>query len=122
MNELNNQSEFYEQNRKLGENETKICELIRKDKIEEFISYATLRNFDLSKGIYTPQNSKSHEIKPRLFGTLRLGFNTKDVSIFESNEFLFNKNPKFIKYTAFFGSIMIFKYLYLQHFQLFSQI
>ena len=33
-------------------------------------------------------------------------------SIYETNSFLFNKNPTLIEYSAFYGSIQIFKYLH----------
>ena len=36
-------------------------------------------------------------------------------SIFETNQFLFNKTPTLIEYAAFFGSIQIFNYLLLNH-------
>ncbi|KAK8885116.1 hypothetical protein M9Y10_044245 [Tritrichomonas musculus] len=75
----------FEKNRQTGENESIICELIRNDSVEEFISYVTKVNFDLN-----------YSIKP---------------SIFETNSFLIGKNPKLIEYSAFYGSIQILQFL-----------
>lgn len=80
------QSDF-EDKRKLGENDNYICELIRKDLIDEFISYVSQNDFPIQSRI--------------------------QMSIFETNSFLLkNKNPSLIEYSAFFGSVQIFKYLY----------
>ncbi|KAK8876040.1 hypothetical protein M9Y10_006224 [Tritrichomonas musculus] len=71
--------------RKIGENESYICELIRNDSSEEFISYMNQSNTSLSI-----------TIKP---------------SIFETNSFLNKNHPTLIEYAAFFGSLQIFHYL-----------
>ena len=87
---------FYDK-RKEGENDNKICELIRKDLITEFVAHVTRNSVSL--------NAK---IQP---------------SIYETNSFLL-KNPKktnqkdegfsLIEYAVFFGSIQIFNYLRLE--------
>ncbi|KAK8871663.1 hypothetical protein M9Y10_007401 [Tritrichomonas musculus] len=75
----------FDQKRKIGENDSHISELIRNDQVGEFISYVNIRNLPLI-----------NKIKP---------------SMFETNPFLINKEPTFIEYAAFFGSIQIFQYL-----------
>ena len=80
---------FYEL-RKIGENDDKICEIIRTDSIDQFITYINKNNIPLDA-----------EIIP---------------SIFETNSFLAKKQVekdqmKLIEYAAFFGSISIFNYL-----------
>ena len=76
----------FEKNRKNGENENYICKLIRKDSVEEFISYVNRTNLSLNSIIQT--------------------------SIFETNSFLIkSKKASLIEYAAFFGSIQIFQYL-----------
>ena len=79
--------ELFEKKCKIGENDSPICEIIRNDEIDEFITYVTKTDSPLS----------SH-INP---------------SIFETNEFLFDKTPTLIEYAAFFGSIQIFRFLLL---------
>lgn len=79
--------EDFEENRKNGENEDELCQIIRKDQIEEFITYVNQKDYDLKHLI--PQ------------------------SIYETNLlFLFNKSTTLINYSAFFGAIQIFRYLY----------
>ena len=75
----------FDQKRKIGENDSYICSLIRQDSIEEFVSYVNRTNYSISS-----------EIKH---------------SIFETNLFLIESNPTLIEYAAFFGSIQIFQYL-----------
>ncbi|KAK8854373.1 hypothetical protein M9Y10_016935 [Tritrichomonas musculus] len=89
-NELLNKSENifdnYDLKRQEGENDSHICSMIRNDSVKEFVSYLTRINYSLSSQI-TP-------------------------SIFETNSFLIErKNTALIEYSAFFGSIKIFKYL-----------
>ena len=79
--------ENFEENRKIGENEDYICKLIREDLIEEFIIY-------VNKTTYSLKNS----IKP---------------SIYETNLLLIQNKTSLIEYAAFFGSIQIFKYLFM---------
>ena len=83
--------------RKEGENDSQICELIRKDMITEFIVYVTRNGVSL--------NAK---IRP---------------SIYETNSFLLKKHEKsnqkadefsLIEYAVFFGSIQIFNHLRLE--------
>ncbi|KAK8872106.1 hypothetical protein M9Y10_007865 [Tritrichomonas musculus] len=77
----------FEEKRKIGENDSYICQLIRDDSIEEFIAYTTRTCLSLS-------NSKIPE------------------SIYETNSFLVNnKETTLIEYAAFYGSIQIFQYL-----------
>ena len=77
--------EFYKQ-RKEGEDEEYIMELIRKDSIDDFIVYVNKTQFPLDSEIY--------------------------LSIHDTNNYLLkNYSLTLIKYAAFFGSIQIFKYL-----------
>ena len=73
--------------RKIGQNENHICKLIREDLISEFITYVNQNNYPLNSQI------------PK--------------SIYETNSLLTKIKPTLIEYAAFFGSIQIFKYLYL---------
>ena len=94
---------FY-QNRKNGENEEYICELIRTDSIKEFIIYVNKNSIKLNSKI--------------------------SLSIFETNEFFlknflnrYNYNmPSLIEYATFYGSIQIFKYLQLNRVELTSSL
>ena len=79
--------ENYEEKRKKGENDSHICELIRDDMIDEFISFVNQNNFDLNSMI--------------------------EDSIFETNSLLMKYQSALIEYSAFFGSTQIFKYLYM---------
>lgn len=76
---------IYEEKRKQGENDDIIATMIRTDSVQESIVYVNKKNIKL----------KSH-IK---------------CSNFETNEFLIGKEPSFIKYATFCGSIQIFQYL-----------
>lgn len=84
--------EFFNEKRKSGENEDFICKLIRNDSVEDFVYNINKANISLSS-----------EIRP---------------SIFETNPFLLEKMPTIIEYSAFYGSIKIFKYLYLNKVEL----
>ena len=75
----------FDEKRSKGENDSYVCQLIRQDLVEEFVSYVTRTNLSLSKKIAR--------------------------SIFETNSFLIDKEPTLIEYAAFFGSIQIFHYL-----------
>lgn len=81
---------FYE-NRKIGENETQICKIIRNDLIEDFIIYVSQNNYSLES-----------EICP---------------SIYETNSLLIKKQNDsddkltLMEYAAFYGSCKIFKHL-----------
>ena len=76
--------ENYEKKRQEGDNDSYICQLIRNDSIEEFISYCN-------------KTSISHlSLIPH--------------SIFETHPFLIEKVPNLIEYAVFFGSIQIIKY------------
>lgn len=76
----------FEKWRRIGENETTICQLIREDSIKDFIIHINATNFPLTK-----------LIKP---------------SFFETNAFLQDRFTTLIEYSAFYGSCQIFKYLY----------
>ena len=69
-----------------GENELDYCKIIRNDSIGDFITYVKRSGMSLKTKIKT--------------------------SIYETNPYLLSKNPSLIEYTAFFGSIQIFRYLY----------
>lgn len=71
--------------RKIGENGNILCEIIREDRINDFISYVEECKLSLSETIIP--------------------------SIFETNSFLLKNIPSLIEYSAFFGSIHIFQYL-----------
>lgn len=75
----------FEENRQIGENDSYICQLIRQDDVQEFISYITRKNI-----------STSQKVPP---------------SLFETNPFLINNQPTLIEYAAFHGSIQIFQFL-----------
>ena len=77
--------QYFEINRKTGNNSSLICELIQKDSIDEFVVYINRNN--LSTSALIPE------------------------SIFETNLFLLKKHPTLIEYSAFFGSIQIFNNL-----------
>ena len=78
--------ESFEKWRRIGENETTICQLIREDSIKDFIIHINATNFPLTE-----------LIKP---------------SFFETNSFLQDRFTTLIEYSAFYGSCQIFKYLY----------
>ena len=84
---IKNNSTDFQNKRIIGENDSYICQLIRNDSIDEFISYVNQNCIFLSMTI--------------------------EESIFETNLFLLKNNPTLIEYAAFFGSIQIFKYLFL---------
>lgn len=76
----------FEEKRSIGENENFLCELIRSDKLKEFVNYVTKN--DISLNGYIPE------------------------SIFETNPLLFRRiKVKIIEYASFFGSFEIIKYL-----------
>ena len=77
--------QIFDEKRKIGENDSYICSLIRDDIIIDFIVYITQTNYPLKNSV--PQ------------------------SIFETNTFLNKKNVSLIEYAAFFGSIQIFRFL-----------
>ena len=77
----------FEEKQKIGENDDILSEIIRKDSIEEFITYVNQNDYFLGS-----------QIKE---------------SIFETNYFLIeHKQTTLIEYAAFFGSTQIFRYLY----------
>lgn len=80
--------EEFERLRLIGENENYMCQLIRSDSVEEFISYVNKNNYPIRTGY----------IKPTLF---------------ETNPFLLKNQPRLIEYAAFYGSIQIFKFLFM---------
>ena len=92
-----NSLDNFEENRRIGENDSYICDLIRHDKIQEFIMYV---------------NKKKVPYK-----TFRV-----ERSIFETNSFLLTKESTLIEYAAFFGSIQIFQFLLLNEAELTSSL
>ena len=86
---IKHDDEYYDQKRIEGENDDYICSLIRNDSIDEFVSFINRNRISISSRILT--------------------------SIYETNEFLIDKNPTLIEYAAFFGSIQIFNYLLLSN-------
>ena len=94
INQTNNISfDDFQKFRKIGENESYICQLIQKDSCIEFISFVNKKNIPIS----------TFSIKP---------------SIFETNSFLMKNEPTLIEYSAFYGSIQIFRYLFFQKVEL----
>ena len=80
----------FEIKRQIGENDSYICQLIRNDSIEEFVSYKNRTNMNISS-IINP-------------------------SYYETNSFLLKKETiSLIEYSAFFGSIQIFQYIALNN-------
>ena len=87
-----NKYKTFLQKRQKGENDSYICELIRNDSVQEFISYINNKNIPFTSTI---PNS--------LFET---------ISIFLKNP------PTLIEYAAFYGSIQIFNFLRLNNVEL----
>lgn len=96
VEEINkNLSEDFYKLRKIGENESYICELIRDDNCEDFIALVNRKNITLKSRI--------------------------ELSFCETNSFLIKKQNEsnksenyrttLIEYAAFFGSIQIIRYL-----------
>lgn len=77
---------IFDEKRRIGENDSYVCELIRNDSIEEFVSYVHQNNISV----------KNARIKD---------------SLFETNTFFIKKNPTFFEYATFFNSIQIFQYI-----------
>lgn len=80
--------EEYNEKRKIGENDSYLCKIIREDSIEDFIIYVN-KNDQFSLNSYIEK------------------------SVFETHSILNGQAVKLIDYAAFFGSVQIFKYLYL---------
>ncbi len=80
------EKDFYKK-REIGENDEYVCKLIREDLISEFISYVNKEVFPLKSTI--------------------------NPSFYETNSMLVKSKPSLIEYAAFYGSIQIFKYLFL---------
>ena len=86
LKEYNEYNDDFDMKRKIGENDDYICQLIRQDNIDEFISYIAKNDISI--------NSKIKN------------------SIFETNRYFLKQNYiSLIKYSTFFGSIQITKYL-----------
>ena len=90
--EIDSDLNEFNEKRKIGENDSHICNLIRNDSIEDFISLVNRSNISISS--------------------------TLKSSIFETNPFLLNGVQTLIGYTIFFGSIQIFNYLRMNDVQL----
>ena len=89
-------NELEENQRQIGENESEICSIIRKDSLDEFISFVKKNKINLKKEI--------------------------EISCYESHPFLIAETPSLIEYAAFFGSVQIFNYLYQNNVNLKSSI
>lgn len=76
---------LFEEKRKKGENDNYLYQIIREDLIEDFISHVTMTNLKLDSYIKS--------------------------SIFETNNLLLKNIPTLIQYSAFYGSIQIFRFL-----------
>ena len=90
--ENNQKDPNFDENRKTGENESKLYSIIRNDLISDFITYVTRNEISLKT--------------------------TVSCSIYETNSFLLFEEPTLIEYAAFFGSIQIFNYLFKNEVQL----
>lgn len=77
--------DIFNQKRKIGENDSYICKIIRQDSIDDFISHVNRSNIPLNMKIKR--------------------------STFETNSYLIMNDPTLIEYAAFHGSIQIFQYL-----------
>ena len=75
----------FDEKRRIGENDHFICELIRKDEVNEFKAYLNASQYSI--------NSKIEE------------------SAYETNTYLLNHTTSLIEYAAFCGSYDIFSYL-----------
>lgn len=78
-------SQSFENKRRIGENDSNVCHYIRKNNADEFSAYVKKVNLSYSMQTHS--------------------------SIFETNSFLFKRNPTLIEYAAFVGSTNIFKFL-----------
>ncbi|KAK8836221.1 hypothetical protein M9Y10_039853 [Tritrichomonas musculus] len=76
----------FDENRKKGENQSPLACFIRNDSISDFITYIKRNEISLKATIET--------------------------SIYETNQFLIDSTPTLIEYSAFFGSIQVFTYLF----------
>lgn len=92
FNDDEKDEEQFKQKRKIGENDSYLCQVIRNDAVEDFISYINRSNISV--------NTKINE------------------SIYETNSFLIDKKPTLIEYASFFGSIQIFQYLMMNNAEL----
>ena len=88
LDRIKKEDEKFTETIELFENikDSEICRIIREDSIEEFITFVNSKQISLSMAVQP--------------------------SIFETNPFLIKRKPLLIEYSAFFGSIQIFKYLF----------
>lgn len=97
---------FYE-NRKRGENHNYICELIRRDAVEEFVAYVTKTNYSLDatieESIYETHSFLINKQKSKNVAKIFVPLRPKKYDN--------SKEMTLIKYAAFFGSIQIFRFL-----------
>ncbi|KAK8897408.1 hypothetical protein M9Y10_015354 [Tritrichomonas musculus] len=96
---------FYE-NRKKGENDDELCELIRNDMINEFVVYITRHAISINS-----------TIQPSIYET-----NPFLIKMQTNQEHRPNKNqkvgPSLIEYAMFFGAIQIYDHLRIEHVKL----
>lgn len=77
---------FDEQDREDGQNHSKLCKIIRSDNVNDFVEFINTNNVQLGSNI--------------------------SPSIFETNKFLQeHQETSILQYSAFYGSIQIFKYI-----------
>lgn len=82
-----NDIDKFNEKRRIGENDYYLYELIRNDSIDEFIQYVNRCNISIKNKIRW--------------------------SLFETNTYLLKNDTTMIEYSAFYGSIQIFKFLYM---------
>ena len=85
IQEIKENLDEYEKKQAIGENDSRVCELIREDLLDDFVDFVTKEKLSLERKI--------------------------EKSIFESNPLLLSRGASLIEYAAFFGSVKIFNYL-----------
>ncbi|KAK8837074.1 hypothetical protein M9Y10_037123 [Tritrichomonas musculus] len=90
--EIEKDDSFYEK-RKIGKNDKYLYKLIQQDQIDDFIVFVNQSNISI----------KDTKIES---------------TIYETNPFLIENEPNLIEYSAFYGSIQIFKYLFMNNVRL----
>ena len=100
--------ECFHNNRQLGENESRICKIIQKDLIEDFIIYVNKNSCSVNSIIEESKYETNSFLIKKLMKLKRI----------QNNRFsIFKKKSQndvgitFIEYASFFGSIQIFRYL-----------
>lgn len=81
------ENDIFEEKRKIGQNDSYLCEIIREDNIKEFAIYVNK------------------------YGFKKLSDKT-NYSIFETNPYLLKYDTNLIQYVVFFGAIQILRFMY----------